>query len=136
MPRNALSERVERLEMTVNQLTTLPMDVRNMGKRLDGMGERLDGMGKRLDGMGERLDGMDRRLDGMDGRLSSVEGRLGSVEVRLGSVEVQIVQLRGEMRDGFAALKTELSAQIDANWQRTRALFEEVIDRIKTIGER
>ncbi len=115
MVRNPLADRVERLEIDVEDLKTLPATVGRMG---------------------ERLDGIDSRLGSVEGRLGSVEGRLGSVEGRLGAVEVQIVQLRREMRDGFLALKTELSGQIEANWQRTRALFEEVIDRIKTIGER
>jgi hypothetical protein len=65
-----------------------------------------------------------------------VEIRLGSVEIRLGSVETQIVQLRDEMHEGFLALRTELSEKIDDTWHRTRALFEEVLVRIRIISER
>ncbi len=115
MVRNALSERVERLEITVEELKTLPMEVRSLS---------------------ERLGGVEGRLTSVEGRLTSVEGRLTSVEGRLSVVESQIVQLRGEMQDGFLALRTELSKKIDDTWNQTRALFEEVIGRLKTISER
>lgn len=55
MARDALGERVERLEITVEELKNLPAEVRSMGLRLDAV----------------------------EGRLTSVEGRLSSVELQI-----------------------------------------------------
>lgn len=79
---------------------------------------------------------------------------LESLPGRMHAVELQILQLRGEMRDAFSALraefrteikassdhlKSELRAEIRAGDEETRrymrVLHEEVISRIATIGE-
>ena len=43
--------------------------------------------------------------------LKQLPDRLSALEVRLGDVESQIVQLRGEMRDGFSAVHQELATK-------------------------
>ena len=43
--------------------------------------------------------------------LEEYMGELRDVPVRLAAVESQIVQLRGELQDGFSALRTEMHAQ-------------------------
>ena len=83
------------------------------------------------DSLTERVERLEVTVEG----LASLPAEVREIKERVGSVEVQLVQLRGEMRNGFIALRTELGEQIETNWQRTRALFEDVIDRIKTLGE-
>ena len=43
--------------------------------------------------------------------LKQLPDRVSALEVRLGDVESQIVQLRGEMRDGFSAVHQELATK-------------------------
>ena len=58
---------------------------------------------------------------------------------RMAGVESQILQLREETRDGFSAIRSELLAEIRAGNQESRnfmrALYEDLIARIATIGE-
>jgi len=73
---------------------------------------------------------------------------------RMAGVESQILHLRGETRDGFSAIRSELLAEIQAgnsairsdllaeiragnqeNRNFMRALYEDAIARIGTIGE-
>lgn len=98
----------------------------------DSVAERVG----RLEFTVEELKNLPAEVRSMGLRLDGVEGRLTSVEGRLSLLESQIVQLRGEMRDGFRALEARLSERIDDTWHRTQALFEEVLDRIKVLSER
>ena len=43
--------------------------------------------------------------------LKQLPDRVSALEVRVGAVESQIVQLRGEMRDGFSAVHRELATK-------------------------
>jgi len=76
------------------------------------------------------------------GRVEILEHTVEGLEAlpgRVHAVELQIVPLREEMRAGFSALRAELQAEIRAGDEETRrymrALHEEVIFRIATIGE-
>jgi hypothetical protein len=117
----------------------------------------LDALPNRLESVEVRLTGVEGRLTGVEDRLTGVEGRLIGVDGRLTSVESQIVQLRGEMNDGFSALRVEmhdgsreLAEMIDERFIRQdlemrrlngetnaqmRALYEDLKDTIKRIGE-
>ena len=57
----------------------------------------------------------------------------------MAGVESQILQLREETRNGFSAIRSELVAEIRAGNQESRnfmrALYEDLITRIATIGE-
>ena len=59
---------------------------------------------------------------------------------RMAEVESQILQLREETRDGFSAIRSELLAEIRAGNQESRnfmrALYEDTIARIATMGEK
>jgi hypothetical protein len=92
--------------------------------------------------------------------LEALPSQVAGLTARTAAVESQIVQLRGEMHvefsavrremhDGFVAVTTELGGQIlrldrkvdglnrkiDESSSQSRALFEEVIDRLKAISE-
>lgn len=58
---------------------------------------------------------------------------------RMAGVESQILQLREETRAGFSAIRSELLAEIRAGNQESRnfmrALYEDLIARMATIGE-
>lgn len=64
---------------------------------------------------------------------------LRELPARVAGVELQIVQLRGEMREAFSAVRSELRTEIKAGNEETRnfmrALYEDTIARIATIGE-
>jgi len=103
------------------------------------------------------LEELPNRLESVEVRLTGVEGRLIGVDGRLTSVESQIVQLRGEMSDGFSALRVEmhdgsreLAEMLDERFIRQdlemrrlngetnaqmRMLYEDLKDTIKRIGE-
>ena len=102
-----------------------------------------------------------RRIEILEHKVELLE----QLPARLQSVELQILQLRGEMRDGFSALRAEiragdeelraelrmeiragdgqtraeLRAEIRAGDEETRrymrVLHEDVIARIATLGE-
>lgn len=59
---------------------------------------------------------------------------------RMAGVESQILQLRADTRDGFSAIRSELLAEIRAGNQESRnfmrALYEDAIARIATMGEK
>ena len=104
-----------------------------------------------------QLERLPDRMESVEGRLGSVEGRLGSVEGRLTSVESQILQLRGDMNNGFSASRAEiqndfrnLAEMINERFVRQaaemrrlndhtnaqmRMLYEDLKDSIKRIGE-
>ena len=64
---------------------------------------------------------------------------LRDLSKRMAGVESQILQLREETRDGFSGIRSELLAAIRAGNQESRnfmrALYEDLIARIATIGE-
>ena len=89
-------------------------------------------------------------LENTLGTLETLPKRMDAFEARLGLVEGQIVQLRvemhaefsavrKEMKAGHEALRTGLRAEIREGDEETRtlmrALHEDVIDRIKLLGE-
>ncbi|MEQ1759414.1 MAG: hypothetical protein ABL986_13920 [Vicinamibacterales bacterium] len=78
--------------------------------------------------------------------LEHMVERLKELPDRVAALESQFVQLRLEMRDGFSDIRSEMSAmgvglraEIQAGDEETRrymrALHEDVISRIATIGE-
>jgi hypothetical protein len=77
----------------------------------------------------------ERRLAERVGILEGKVTLLEDVPARVGAVEVQLVQLRGEMRDGFLALRAQVDAGDEETRRFMRVLIEDVIARIATIGE-
>ena len=78
--------------------------------------------------LADRVENLERRVD----LLEALPGRVTAVEL-------QILQLRGEMREQFDALRTELRQEIregdDETRRYMRVLHEEVLSRIVTIQE-
>ena len=57
---------------------------------------------------------------------------------RMDALESQIVQLRGEMRDGFSAIREQLARhdqRFDETNRQMRVLHEEVLHRISLLQE-
>ena len=75
-------------------------------------------------------------------RVENLERRLELLEAlpdRVSALELQIVQLRGEMREQFSAVRREFGEQIKAGDEETRrymrVLHEEVLSRLAMIEE-
>ena len=83
----------------------------------------------------ERIEILEKKVE----PLELLPSRMTAIESRLGAVESQLLQLRAEMRAEFSAVRAELRGEIKDGDEETRrymrVLHEEVIDRIKTIGE-
>jgi hypothetical protein len=92
--------------------------------------------------------------------LATLPGEVADLKGRVGTLELQIVQLRTEMTDGFSAVHVELRRLQDGlastrrevleifdsssrataelfreTWSQMRVLHEDVISRIKALGE-
>ena len=66
-----------------------------------------------------------------------VEG-LQKLPARMDAVESQILQLRGEMRVGFSAIRERFDSidrQFDETNRSMRVLHEDVVNRIALLGE-
>jgi chromosome segregation ATPase len=107
MAAKSLPERVATLEDHVSTLQNLPRELADF---------RHD-VGHRFDRVDERLETIDHRFDGIDDRLQKVDRRFGVVDDRLDSLEQA-------MRDGYDRLSSQM-----------RILHEDLIERIKTLGE-
>jgi vacuolar-type H+-ATPase subunit I/STV1 len=68
--------------------------------------------------------------------LQELPNRVASLDSRVASLEVQILRLRGEMREEFYAVRQEIKAGDEETRRYMRVLHEEVISRIKLLGER
>ena len=112
MAQGTLSERVERLELTVQGLERLPAEVTGLRQDVASLGERMAAVEVQISQL---------RTD-MGVEFSAVRGKM----------QAGFAEVRGEMQTGFS----ELRDKIDENWQHTRALHEHLIEQIKTIGER
>jgi hypothetical protein len=78
-------------------------------------------------------------------RVEILEQKVGDLQVlpeRVAAVESQILQLRGEMRDGFSAIRSQFE-DLDRRMQEgdeetrryMRVLHEEVLSRISLLQE-
>ena len=77
----------------------------------------------------------------LDERVEILEQKVGdlqSLPARMDALESQILQLRGEMRDGFSAIREKLE-QHDQRFDQTdrhiRVLHEDVLNRIALLQE-
>ena len=69
--------------------------------------------------------------------LQELPNRVASLDSRVASLEVQILRLRGEMRTECSACTPRKSKPGTKETRRyMRVLHEEVISRIKLLGER
>lgn len=60
---------------------------------------------------------------------------LRDLPARVTGLESQILQLRDEMRDGFSAIRSELRAANEETRNFMRALYEDALARIATMGK-
>lgn len=134
MPRDSLSDRVDRVELMVAGLEQLPAQIAT----LDGRVAALDGRVATLDG----------RVAALDGRVQSVETQIvqlrDEMHVECSAVRQEMqagfastkAELRAEMRDGFVSITTELGQQILGTANQSRAMFEKVLTRLAVTGKR
>ena len=73
-------------------------------------------------------------------KLQELPGLVASLDARVATLKEQFLQFRTEVTAEFSATRDTLRAEIKAGDEETRrymrVLHEEVISRIKTIGER
>jgi hypothetical protein len=121
------SEKMSQLAMLFSRrryyLLDMDQETRDYFEKLAAMlareFERISG---RFDGVDGRLDKVEGRLDAIEGRLDGVEGRLEGHDRRLDRLEATVLDLRREMRSGFA----EVRVSIDALTVRVEALEQGV----------
>ena len=79
-----------------------------------------------------------RTLDERVEILEQIVGDLQLLPARMDALESQILQLRGEIRDGFSAIREKLE-QHDQRFDQTdrhiRVLHEDVLSRISLLQE-
>lgn len=68
--------------------------------------------------------------------LQELPGRIASLETRVASLESQFLLFRGEVREEFLTTRKEIHAGDEETRRYMRVLIEEVISRIKVIGEK
>jgi hypothetical protein len=71
-------------------------------------------------------------MPNLDRRVKAVE----QLPERVAALESQIVQLRGEMRSEFSAVRQEMRDLFAESERHARVLHEDVITRIAAIHER
>jgi hypothetical protein len=165
MARGTLSERVERLELTVQGLEGLPGEVAGLRRDVASLGDRMTGAATQI---------LQLRTE-MRGEFSAVreEMRIGLEGVKTElreEIRGEIGSLRGEMHEGFAAarddlllglemMRSDLTRDLTRNLthdltrnlthdlgqqiretaeegkRHSRVLFEELVSRIATLGE-
>lgn len=90
---------------------------------------------------------IEKRVDDLEIAMTS----LSVLPARVTSLDTQIVHLRDEMRAGFSAMRGELGdvrgelkglrdefrtgPERMATWSETRVMYEDLIERIKLLGE-
>jgi len=149
MPDELLSDRVERLEKTVEGLHTLPAEVAGLRQDVTSLGERMSVVEVQISQL---------RTDmGVEFSAVRSEMQVGFANVKTElrhEIHAEIGALRGEMYEGFAAARDdmlmglanvtrELGRQIQETARETaeegkrhsRMLFEEALGRIATLGE-
>ena len=130
MPDELLSDRVERLEKTVEGLHTLPAEVAALGERVGAVEMQI----------------LQFRAE-VHVEFSAVRSEMQVIKTEL---RQEIAGLRGEMYEGFATARDdmlvglanvtrELGRQIqetaEEGKRHSRMLFEEALGRIATLGE-
>ena len=77
----------------------------------------------------------------LEERIEILEQKVGDLQLlpaRMDALESQILQLRGEMRDGFSAIREQLAHhdhRFDEMNRHMRVLHEEVLNRIALLRE-
>ena len=102
-----LSERISALEETVAGLQHLPNELAAFRKDVNTRFERIDARFERIDA---RFEQIDARFDRIEARLDGHDSRFDRIEARI-------------------------SEESDRLYARMRILHEELVERIKTIGE-
>ena len=153
MPDELLSDRVERLEKTVEGLQTLPAQVAALGERVGSVETQILQLRTEVhiefsDVRSEMRTGFADVRSEMQTEFAAVRGEM---RTEFAAVRQEIAGLRGEMYDGFAAARDdmlvglanvtrELGRQIqetaEEGKRHSRTLFEEALGRIATLGER
>jgi len=144
-PDELLSDRVERLEKTVDGRQTLPAAVAALGENVAVLGERVGSVETQI---------LQLRTE-MRSEFSDVRSEMRTAfaavrsEMQTGLASVK-TELRQEMHEGFASarddmlvglanLTNELGTQIretaEEGKRHSQTLFEEALGRIATLGE-
>jgi predicted nucleic acid-binding Zn-ribbon protein len=147
MARQPLSARVGILEERVDKLAQIPARMDVLASRIDSLESQFvqfresvgvefsavrqemrhgfvavtTALGSQIFRLEQRLDGIDRRFDGIDQKFEGIDRRFEAIDQRFAAVDQRF--------DG-------LERKIDQSSGQSRALFEEIISRLKTISER
>jgi|CXWL01.1.fsa_nt_gi hypothetical protein len=124
-----LLERVARLELRVTSLERLPEDIAELGQRTTAGGSQILELRQEVriefSAMNARIDAQAKRTD-----------------EEFAVARVRIEELGQRMDASFAAVYARIDeswrltqASIDEKWRHTLVLHEDLVDRIKTIGE-
>jgi archaellum component FlaC len=111
----SLSGRVTMLEKRVDRLELLPGDIASFREEVR---EQFDSAARRFEAIDRRFAAIDRRFDAIDRHFDRVDERFDLMD--------------GKMTE----LVNALLERIDEGSRRTTVLYEDLVSRIATLGER
>ena len=152
MANESISDRVERLELAVSALATIPSQVADLAARTAAVESQVLQLrsemrvefsalrgwtGEEFAAVREELAATQRETRE---EFAAVRGEFAAVREELAATQretrEEFATVRSEMQQGFVAVTTEMGRQILESESRSRAMFEEALSRIATISER
>lgn len=152
MARDSLSERVERLELTVQGLEGLPGEVAGLRADVASLGDRMTGVETQVLHLRTEMQVEFSAVRGETGtELISVRSEMASGYASVKTeLRQEIAELREEMHEGFAGARDDLLLGLETvtrdlgqqiresaeeGKRHSRVLCEELVTRITTLGE-
>ena len=121
MARRTLTQRLETVEQVIAELVTLPERVTGVENGLERVGLELSEFRATAE---DRYAWIDHRFDTIDRRFEAIDQRFEAVDRRFDAIDREFVAVRAEIREGH-----------DETRRYMRVLYEDLIERIKTMRE-
>jgi hypothetical protein len=134
-----------------DHLTVVAAKVDVLDEKVDGLTERVEVLTERVGVLEERVTILDVRVTALDEKVIVLDGKVNRLS---DTMVAEFADVRHEMRLGFAALEYQIGASEDrmqkfvegaiqsavkaseeATHRHMRVLHEEVLERLKTLGE-
>ncbi len=136
-----LAVRVDTLEKQVSLLLQLPAQVADLTERVAGVESQVlqlrhemrDGFSAIRSELGSRIEAVDTGLRGEMASKTELRDEMASMKTEL---RAEMASMKTELREDIAALGRETVRLFDAAQRNARILHEEVLDRLKALGER
>jgi archaellum component FlaC len=145
MARATLTQRVEVMEHTVNDLATLPARVAAVEQELKAFRADVDHEFAKIDG---RFTAIDAKIDGkfatindqfakVDDRFAKIDDRFANIDDRFAKVDAEFAKVDAEfakVHAEFAVVRAEIREGDEETRRYMRVLYEDLAERIKIMG--